>query len=295
MDLLRFIGAQSVDFPIMGADPSGPFVLKGAEGLGPPEINVRLARTVLEKALYQGKSASLRQITVVVGLQPNWDVGQTAQDLRTTLYSLLTPKYGQMVRVEIVHEDVVQAFAQGQVAKMEPALFTKDPAVQIVIDCDYAYLLHPNTIVQEPVQSTVGAVADDPATPANEYSAGIRAFDVVNDGTAPSGFLAGFVLMSNIGTSLVLADDNPLGMRIQIDGINWLAGDRFVVDTRPGSRGIWRGPGGGALVSALNNMNASVSEWLYLYGGNNKLTLNTASFDWDPEYKFQHQPAYWGV
>lgn len=280
MDLLRFIGASSVDFPILGADPSGPFVLKSAEGLGPPEVNVRLARTVLEGAIYQGKSAALRQIIVVIGLQPNWDVGQTAEELRTILYGLLTPRYGQMVRAEIVNNGVVQAYAQGHVSKLEPAIFTQDPAVQITLDCDYPYLLGPSTIQQQPAQHTVG---------------GIRSFDVLNTGTAPSGFVAGFILRANVGTSLVLSDSDPRGQKMQIDGINWVAGDRFVIDTRAGARGVYRGAGGGAIVSVLNNMNASVSEWLQLYGGDNTLLLNVAAFDWDPTYNFYHQPAYWGV
>lgn len=281
MDMLRFIGASSVDFPILGADASGPFVLKGADGLGPVEVTVRMAKTVLEKAIYQGKTPTLRQIIVVVGLQPEWDEGQTAEQLRTILYGLLTPRYGQLVRAEVVHNGVVQGYAQGQVSKMEAALFTKDPAVQITLDCDYGYFLDPNQVTQEPIQSTVG---------------GIRAFTIENEGTAPSGFKMGAILNANLGTQLVLADDNPLGQKFQVDGINWLAGDRFVIDTRPGSRGVWRGAGGGALVSALNNMNAAVSEWMYLYGGDNTLTLNTGTpFDWDPAYKFKHQPAYWGV
>ena len=280
MNLLRFIGASSVDFPILGADASGPFVLKGAEGLGPPEVSVRMSRTVLEKAVYQGKSANLRQIIVLLGLQPNWDVGQTAEELRTELYSLLTPRYGQMVRAEVVNDGVVQAYAQGHISKMEPAMFTKDPAVQVTLECDYPYLLDPTTVTQAPAQTDAG---------------GIRAFVVANQGTAPAGFKAGFDLMANVGTSLVLSDESPLGQKIQIDGINWLAGDRFVVDTRPGSRGLWRGAGGGALVSVLNNLNASVSEWIHLYGGDNRLLLNTTVFDWSPAHNFSHQPAYWGV
>lgn len=280
MDQLRVIGANSVDFPIFGADASGPFVLKSSEGLGPTEINVRLNRTTLEKALYQGKSAALRQITVLVGLQPNWDVGQTAEELRTILYGLLTPKYGQMLRVNVMHNGVVQAYALGQVSKMEPAIFTKDPAVLVAIDCDYPYLLGPDIVTQEPVQSTVG---------------GIRAISVQNTGTAPAGFQMGVILRANVGTTLTLSDENPLGQKFQVTGINWVAGDRFVIDTRPGTRGVWRGAGGGALVSVLNNMNAAVSEWLQLYGGPNKLLLNTTALDFDPTYLFRHQPAYWGV
>lgn len=280
MDMIRFIGAESVDFPIIGAEASGPFILKGVDGLGPTDVTVRLVRTVLEKAVYQGKTAALRQIIAVVGLQPDWDIGQTPGDLRKTLYTLLTPRYGQMVKCEVVEDGDTVAFAQGQISKMEPAMFTKDPAVQITMDCDYGYLLSPTDVEQEPVQVDVG---------------GIRGFDVVNDGDAPSGFKAGFTLMANVGMTLVLSDENPLGQKMQIEGINWLAGDRFVIDTRPGSRGVWRGPGGGALVSVLNNMNAGVSEWMQLYGGTNRLLLNTTAFDWDPVFNFVHQPAYWGV
>ena len=280
MNTLRFIGASTVDFPIADADASGPFVLKGADGLGPVDVTVRLGKTVLEKATDQGKSPTLRQVTVVVGLQPDWDAGQTAEELRSVLYGLLTPRYNKMVRIEIVNENGVAAFAQGHVSKMEAAQFTKDPAVQIVVDCDYGYLLSPTSVVQEPVQSTVG---------------GIRAFDVENEGNAPAGFKMGVILRANVGTSLVLSDEDPLGMKVQIDGLNWVSGDKFVIDTRPGSRGIWRGPGGGALVSVLNNLNAAVSQWMFLYGGDNRLLLNTTAFDWDPAYKFAHQPAYWGV
>lgn len=280
MDMLRLHGAETVDLPIVGADPSGPFILKGVEGLGPPDISVRMARTVLEKAIYQGKSVGLRQLIPIVTLQPDWDTGQTAEELRTVLYGLLTPRYGQMVRAEIIYEGVVQAFAQGHIPKMEPTIFSKDPAVQITLDCDYGYLLSPDTSTQQPVQRDL---------------AGQRAFDVVNPGTAPAGFKMGVILRANVGNTLVLSDSNPLGQKMVIDGVNWVSGDRFVVDTRPGTRGVWRGPAGGALVSVLNYMDASVSEWIHLYGGDNALTINTTAFDWDPAYMFQHQPAYWGV
>lgn len=280
MNMLRFIGAQTVDLPLLGEAVSGPFVLKGTEGLGPTDITVMFGKTVLDKGLYQGKSAALRQVTALVGLQPNWDTGQTAEELRTILYSLLTPRYGQMVRMEVLYNGVVQAYAEGQIGKMEPALHTKDPAVQIVLECDYPYLLGPDTVAQQPVQRDVG---------------GIRAFDVLNNGTAPAGFQMGLILRANVGTSLILSDEDPRGQKLQIDGLNWVSGDRFVVDTRAGSRGVWRGPGGGALVPVLNNLNGAVSEWIQLYGGDNALQINTAAFDWDPAFNFTHQPAFWGV
>lgn len=280
MDMLRFVGASTVDFPIIGADPSGPFILKGVDGLGPPPINVRMLRTVLEQALYQGKSASLRQVVAVVGLAPDWDEGQTPADLRGMLYSLLTPKFNQLVQCQIRYEGEQVAFCQGQISKLEPAIFSKDPAVQITLDCDYALLLSPSNVIQQPVQSTVN---------------GIRAFTVENEGSGPAGFKLGLTLMANVGTTLTLQHNDPNSSVLQIEGINWVAGDRLVIDTRPGSRGVWRGAGGGTLVSVLNNLDASLSEWLYLHGGDNQLTINTTAFDWDTLVDFRHQPAFWGV
>lgn len=280
MNALRLTGASAVDLPLLGATASGPFVLKSVEGLGPPEVVVRLKRTVLEKAVYQGKTAALRQIIALVGLQPDWNEGQTPEQLRTQLYSLLTPRYGQMVRVDVMYNGVSQGYAQGQVSKLETALFSKDPEVQITLDCDYGYLLAPNSVVQSPVKTAI---------------AGATSFTVTNDGTAPAHFRMGVTLQANVGNSLVLSDSDPLGQKLQIDGINWAAGDKLLIDTRPGQRGVWRGAQGAAYVSVLNNLNASLSEWMHLYSGNNELRLNTTAFDWDPTYKFLHQPAYWGV
>lgn len=280
MDMLRLTGAKTVDFPLAGTDGSGPFVCKSAEGLGPPDVTVKMTRTVSERALYQGKTPSFRQVVILVGLQPDWNVGQTPEELRTQLYSLLTPKYGKFVRLEILYQGVVQAYAQGHVSRIVPAFFTKDPAAQITLDCDFAYFLKPAYITQEPPQVTVG---------------GLRGFDVENEGDAPSGFVLDVILRANVGSGLYLTDDDPQGQRIQIEGVTWNSGDRLLIDTRAGTRGIWRGPNGGALVSVLNNMNAFVSDWMQLYGGTNRLILNTTAFDWNAPYKFTHQPAYWGV
>lgn len=279
MDTLRLVGATSIDLPIVGADPSGPFVLKGAEGLGPPEVTVRMARTVLERATYQGKSVALRQIIVVIGIQPDWDIGQTAEDLRGALYSLLMPRYGQMLQVQVMHGGLIQGQTSGQISKFEVALFSKDPAVQLTIDCDYGYFTKVWPTGQTPVKTPVG---------------GQMAFDVENEGDAPSGFQAGLILGANVGTSLVLSEDSPYGMKFKVEGINWVSGDHFIINTIPGNRGVWR-IHNGVKESVLNNMNAAVSEWLYLYGGTNRLLLNTTAFDWDPDYNFVHVPAFWGV
>lgn len=280
MDMLRFVGASTVDFPLEGTESSGPFVLKGAEGLGPPEVTVKMVRTVLEKGLYQGKTAALRQVIAVVGLQPNWDDGQTPEQLRTQLYSLLTPKFGAMVRMEVRHGGLLQGYADGQISALVPVLFTRDPAVQIVLDCDYPYLLD-SQVTQTPTQRTV---------------AGLQVFDIENEGTAPAGFKTGITLGAAVAAPLILSDEGVPGQKIQIDGINWVSGDTFVVDTRAGSRGVWRIPNGETVpTTILANLNGAVSEWIQLHGGPNTLKLNTTALSFHANYDFVHRPAYWGV
>lgn len=282
MDSIRIIGSSSITLPVAGESTAGPFVLRGAEGLGPPEVNVKFARTTLEQAVYQGKSPSLRQIVLVIGIAPDWNSGQTVEELRTQLYSLLSPNSGIKIRLDIMHAMSVQGYAQGHISKFEVGLFTANPAVQITLECDYPYFIHPFMITQSPGSTPYG---------------GNREFIIQNSGTAPSGFRAGFVIGNAIDTSqsLVLSTNNPLGPKLQIDGVAFASGDEFILDTRSGSRGVWKRPSDGSMGSILNNMNASVSEWVQLHGGDNVLRLNVSGFSWVPTINFQHQPAYWGV
>lgn len=276
-------GGLSITLPVAEPDQSRPFVFRGAEGLDPPEVAVRMSQTTLEKAAYQGKAASLRQISILMELRPNWTAGQTPEELRTQLYSLLTPRENELVRVEVLDAtDTVLAFAQGQLSKFETGIFTKEPMAQVVLNCDYPYLLAPETIIQSPEHKIVNSQ---------------QQFTIKNVGTAPAGFVLGVTLLAapSSATQLVLSDGRLNGQRIQINGIGWQPGDRFVVDTRPGSRGVYRGINGGNISSILNNLNADVSSWMSLYSGDNNLRLNVNSFDWDEVYMFQHQPAFWGV
>lgn len=277
---LRLVGATDVDLPIVGADPSGAFVLKSADGLGPTEVGVSIAETTQEGGLYQGRKAQNRQVVMRVGLQPEWDIGQTPEELRTDLYGLLTPKFGQLVRMEVVDvSDDVLAKAQGHLSKMEVALFSETPEVQITLDCDHPYLLAPVLKYQIPAEVVV---ADQ------------TILDVVNEGTAPSGFTMGITFTAPTAVAIQIADDDPFGERMDISG-SWAAGDTLIVDTRSGTRGIWKIPSGGSVPASILDNLSGLSTWLQLHGGLNKIRVNNTSFDWHLVTGFGHTPAYWGV
>jgi len=271
-DKIRLVGTTNVDLPILEEAGSSIFVFKGADGLGPPPITVNIARTVLDAGVFQSKKAALRQPIIRIGLNPAWNYGQSPEELRTVLYGLLTPRGGGLVKMQLMYQDQVVAVAQGHISSMEPSIFTKDPEVQVTLECDHPYLLAPEDLRQQAHKTVVG---------------GWTVIDVENPGTAPSGFLINLVLRANVGNQLVFSD-HPSGRRVDIVGLNWVANDRFTMDTREGTRGVYRN---GALI--LNNMSLA-SEWLTTYGGLTQFSINTPAFDW-VDYGVLHKPAYWGV
>jgi hypothetical protein len=277
---LRLVGAASIDLPIFGADPEGPFILKGVDGLGPPERDVKIARTVQEGGYRQGTRTQNRQVVHRVGLQPDWDTGQTSADLRNMMYGLLTPPANQSVKLQVMLGSTILAQTEGDISTFETALFSKDPEVQITLDCDYPYLRKPAITYQIPAKSLVS---------------GKTAVDISNDGTAPAGFWMKIVLQSNHSGSLVISDDTAGGEVLELNG-PWNAGDILTVDTRAGQRGVWRQPAGagsGGNVSILGRM-TGVSRWLQLHGLANRLLINNTAFDFSGN-GFGHTVAYWGV
>lgn len=276
---LRLVGATNVDLPIIGADASGPFVLKSADGLGPPDIVVSIGQTTQEGGIYQGRKAQNRQVVMLVGLQPEWEIGQSSEDLRTTLYGLLTPKFGELIQMECWNDNVLVAKAEGQFSKFEAAIFSKDPAVQLTLDCTHPYLQSPSLLFQNPAEGVSG---------------GKTWFDVENVGTAPSGFMMS-VQFTNTFTGAVTINDNggPTGEYFSVNRA-WTAGDKLILDTRPGQRGVWRTPSGSSAVQSILGDMDIFSTWLQLYNGTNRLWINNVNFDWLAP-GFGHTPAYWGV
>lgn len=278
-DTLRFIGSSTVDLPIVGLDSSGPFVFKGAEGLGPTDVEVLYENKISEGGIRQVKRAINRQIVARVGLQPAWNVGQTPDELRGVVYRLLTTKFDQQVVFQILQNGSVLGVAKGDVSKLEASIFTKDPEVQITLDCDYPYFLAPALLVQTPSRTLSGAQ---------------QLIDIDNDGDAPAGFVMTFTLQSTNPAGLIISDDAPANGQFMHLGTGWAVGDRVWVDTRADVRGVWRMPAGSSTwVSHLNYLRGD-STWLQLHAGDNRFRVNITAFDWYGD-AFRHTPAYWGV
>lgn len=263
---IRLNGLTVVDLPIVDALPSDLYILKSADGLGPPEIDVSIANTLNAGGVYQGRRPQSREIVLQVGLNPNYAAGQTASDLRTSLYGMLTPGYVDNITIEIMNGSTVLVKTTGYVKKLEVVPFTKDPEVQIVIPCLQQYLQ---------------AAANLFIAPASKSAPVIN-----NVGTAPAGFHLEVIFTAGL-SSWTLSDAS--GKKMQVT-YAFLTNDKLEIDTRPGFRGIWVTRGGVRtnIIYALS----SDSVWYMLHGGDNVFSTSSQSFNWGDVYFL---PQYWGI
>lgn len=283
---IRLKGPTNVDLPLLGEPAEGKFLLKGADGLDPVGVDV----------LSTGeRTPQGREPVFLVGLQPEWEAGQTAEQLRRELYGLLTPRHRSMIKIEFMDSNTVVAYAEGQVKQMEAGIFTQDPEVQITFACQGAtrsYLLAPTQIHAKPDTPDVAGY-----------------FTIDNVGDAPSGFKismqfsAAVSYDANTDVGGVLITDSQLAGVLTSsnrESGEWMrvkrafaVGERLIIDTRKGQRNVWSVPSNSSSqTSRLNDLDAD-SVWMNLHSGVNDIYVDRG-FTWY-ENGFSYTPAYWGI
>lgn len=263
---IRLIGLSTIDFPISGTTTADPYILKSADGLGPPDIDVFIANTRSAGGVYQGKRTQSREIVLSIGLNADYSIGQTVSDLRNTLYGLLTPSFEDIITIQLMDEDEVLFQTTGSVKKLEISPFAKDPSVQVTIPCVQPYFDGPSVIHVIPASKAAPVIT--------------------NLGTAPTGFRMGVLFTAPV-TNWTLSDSSGGKMEITY---SFLSGDLLVINTNPGSRGIWLTRS--AVTTNIIYALSSDSLWYMLHGGANTFATNSQTFDWDDVY---YRPVYWGI
>lgn len=272
---IRLSGLSSIDLPITDALPSDPYILKNADGLGPPEVDVFIAKTT-QGGVYQGRQPQDREPVLRVGLNPDYRLGQTATELRQELYGLLTPSpANQLVTLSLIDSslsDALIAKTDGYIKRIEIVPFSRDPEVQITMSCPKPYFRAPADI--------------SPAGPLDT-----SAPQVTNEGTAPAGFNLSVFLTADMG-NWGLGHDvvDPFDLRFMNFVYPFLSGDNIVIETTPGIRDakVIRS----AVETNLLGYMTSDSTWLQLEGGLNSFYTESPNFTWD---HFLYTPQYWGI
>lgn len=271
---VRLVGTSNVDLPISGVAPSDMFVCKGIDGLGPTERNVVISNTRMQGGVYQGYTPQNRQIVALVGLSPDWATGQTASDLRELLYGLLFTDDDDSVTVQIMNGSTVLMETVGYAPKMEINPFTKDPEVQITIDCLSPYFQDPTEITVD--TSSLG-------------SASILTFD--NPGSAPSGYHLEFA-MTSADSQVGFWNDLAASNKFFSVTYDFLIDDHLIIDTTPGIIGVYRTRPASADVNLLYALDPGYS-WIQVKAGTN--VINSFGNIDMTDCVVKYTPQYTGV
>lgn len=264
---VRIVGQSNVDLALIGAQSADPFVLKTAEGLGPTEIDV-----FIKGGVYQGSKPQNREITLLVTLNPDYNTGQTSEELRELLYPLMSPMAGTALQIQLLKYNSVEpmAWTEGYVKRMEPNLFSKDPEVQITISCTSAHF--------------VGATVNIDTIP---FGAGFNFPALPNVGSAQTGFFTSLTFqqtaylftLEHYGTNGV--------QKVYVEG-TFAANSSIVIDTNVGSKGVWLDVPGQPRKNIMAQVHKD-NKWILLNPGANRLVTNTIMvMNWlyyTPKYK----------
>lgn len=266
---LTGLSGQYVEFPIYDLLPSSPYILKAFDGLGPTAVGVSVMNIAPHGGVYQGRRPQNREAVFRVGLNPNYSLNQTAQQLRQSLYFLLMSGTETPVRLSLYEGNTELCYTLAHMANPEIVPFAKEPEVQLTFTCFGPYF-------EAPEQSITVDPGGSKLTPT-----------FPNVGDAQTGFemIIEFTAARS-GFSIYRAND---GLELTVTQA-FAIGDFLKIDTRLGSLGVWIDTGSGfeSIIDTLTE----TSDWIQLHGGNNVMNANTASYDW---YSYTYTPRYLGI
>ena len=258
---IRLQGLHTVDLPLYVAKPSDPYLIKAADGLGPPEHEVLISGNVL-----QGRVPKNREIVFRIGLTPDYRQNETASDLRDRLYGLFAPERADgAVPIHFMNGQQILASTQGWVSNIDPALFSKEPEVNLTFPCTEPYLHAPDYVSTVPATKNI--------------------FTIVNAGSAPTGIEVELTFTQAM-PSWTLSTQNSF---MRFDHA-FAAGDILRFNTLEDRRSIARIRAGTEtkIIGALTGS----STWAQLHGGTNTFFTSNQAFTWN---YIRYQPLFLGV
>lgn len=254
------------------ADDDDKYFVKSITGLEPPDQAVAIARTA-SGGKYQGKQAEDREIVVLIGLNPDWDAGETPKFLRDQLYTMINTGYDPKVMITLMSGFFPVASVAAYVTKFEAELFTKDPLIQITFTC------------LNPTFKSIAYISYSPD------DLDLRYPNLYNPGTAETGFQFGVKFTEDMqGWFIKTAKDQNIGMEFDM---LFHANDILTVSTIPGSRYIHWHKHRGKIQNKLGILKSS-SEWITLHPGMNNFVV-PARDKWIWKGKLTFTPLYWGA
>lgn len=200
------------------------YILTGASGFGPMPIVVNTTPSTDPGAIYSGTQIQEREMVLTFRLNPDWGIQETAQQLRTRMYNLMSGGKSNYVDVT-VSDDRGKAHSTGYVSLIDIATYTRTPEIQITIKA-------PNPMF----------IAEDyDEYPATERQIGdLWVYDAIIDNTDAA--VTGFTTIANMQSHEEIAFEvsSELSDELHVVGppVPDTAEDTFTIETHPGSRDV---------------------------------------------------------
>lgn len=147
-------------------DVSDGLVLQDVGGLGPVEATiVSSSFASVDGKQFHSVSREDRQMTFQIGFKPDY-VSTTVSKLRRRVYSFFMPK--RSVAMTLYDSDGLELDISGVVKTCEPSIFTKEPALDVVVNCTQPDFVDLNTVV------LTGDTVDDSTETLVQYEGNIE-------------------------------------------------------------------------------------------------------------------------
>lgn len=134
--------ASTITLPVVDAKLDDVYILTGADGLGPPDINVALGHSVYRGGVFQGSIPGDREIVFLVELNPNYYAfeAKPVSELRAEFYKLISGPdpitlVFNMTPSESWEVGPATVIAKGYIRRIETVPFAKRPQVQLTFTC----------------------------------------------------------------------------------------------------------------------------------------------------------------
>lgn len=255
------------------ADNNDKYYIKSITGLEPPDRNIAIAKTA-SGGKFMSATNEDREVVALIGLNPDWDAGETPKLLRDNLYTMIYTGYDPKVDIQLVAGifPIYHEFAY--VSKFEASIFDANPAVQITFTC-----LNPTFRAFQDVSYNPGVISE--TNP-----------DIYNFGTAETGFKFGvkFTGTKN-GWFIKQTENQKIGMTFDY---TFHDGDVLTVNTIPGQKYVHLKPHRKKVRSMLDILTPD-SEWIQLHPGHNHFVVPKKLSIWQWNGKLTFRPHSAGV
>ena len=257
----------------VGSPATSPYIVKAVDGLGPPELELGQIDNLYEGSFQNspGKPTA-REISILVGFNPDYSVGQTVESLREYLYLLLRARGSLPISVNLYGVGgVIERKVQGFVKRISPNIFSDDPTLLITLGCLGSFLTSNN--------------ANDAPSPG---SLSKTPMVLPYSGSAYNGFYLKITFTGFTSNPFSITGANGAGFLSLATA--FANTDILEIDTRPGSRSILR-TRASVISNHIGYLTAN-SSWLTLFQGNNSFSFTQTTFTIN-DVKYQNR--YWGV